>query len=234
MIGNSAPRSSAAVVPNDPDEGRTSGRIAGGMSKMPQSSALQACRSMSNSSVRLAFVGSVACTRPPVSRQIRNVSTVPNRISPAAHRSRRPGIVSTRCTIFVAEKYGSSTSPVRRRMSASSPRALSRAHTGADTRLCQTMAGATGRPVARSQRIVVSRWLVIPIAATAVAGVPDSESTRRAQSSCVRQMSSGSCSTMPRSTPPSPSRVCCENSSWAVASGRPYRSKSMARLDVVP
>ncbi len=33
------------------------------------------------------------------------------------------------------------------------------------TRLCQTMAGATARPVWRSQRMVVSRWLVTPIAA---------------------------------------------------------------------
>jgi GNAT superfamily N-acetyltransferase len=42
--------------------------------------------------------------RPPVSRQMRNESTVPNSTSPAAQRSRRPGIVSKRCTILVAEK----------------------------------------------------------------------------------------------------------------------------------
>ena len=36
-------------------------------------------------------------------------------------------------------------------------------------RLCQTMALATGRPVARSQRIVVSRWFVTPIAAMSAA-----------------------------------------------------------------
>ena len=36
---------------------------------------------------------------------------------------------------------------------------------GALTRLCQTIALATGFPVFRSQRIVVSRWFVIPIAA---------------------------------------------------------------------
>ena len=36
-------------------------------------------------------------------------------------------------------------------------------------RLCQTMALATGLPVSRSQRIVVSRWLVTPIAAMSAA-----------------------------------------------------------------
>ena len=59
---------------------------------------------MSKRSVRLAFVTSVAWTRPFVSRQIKKVSTVPNRISPAAHRSASPGIVSSRWMIFVAEK----------------------------------------------------------------------------------------------------------------------------------
>ncbi len=38
------------------------------------------------------------------------------------------------------------------------------------TRLCQTMAGATARPVWRSQRMVVSRWFVTPIAARSAAG----------------------------------------------------------------
>ena len=61
---------------------------------------------------------------------------------------------------LVAEKYGSGTSPVRaRRRSAGSSRQRS-----AVRRSCQTIAGATGFPVARSQRTVVSRWFVIPIA----------------------------------------------------------------------
>ena len=61
---------------------------------------------------------------------------------------------------FVAEKYGSGTSPVRaRRSSAGSSRQRS-----AVRRSCQTIAGATALPVARCQRTVVSRWLAIPIA----------------------------------------------------------------------
>ena len=40
------------------------------------------------------------------------------------------------------------------------------------TRLCQTMALATGLPVACSQSIVVSRWLVTPMAAMSAAVTP--------------------------------------------------------------
>ncbi len=56
--------------------------------------------------------------------------------------------------------------------SARSPSALSRSQIGALTRLCQTMALATGRPVARSQRMVVSRWLVTPMAAMSAGRQP--------------------------------------------------------------
>ena len=103
-IGIGAPSRSAAISPKPPLDGRTSGRIAAGTSKMRSRSSLQASRPMSKSSVRLALVTSVACTRPPVSRQMRNASTVPNKTSPAAHRARSPGTVSSKCTILVAEK----------------------------------------------------------------------------------------------------------------------------------
>ena len=61
---------------------------------------------MLKSSVRLALLTSVTCTRPPVSRQIRNESTVPNSTSPRSARARRPGIVSSRCLIFVPGEIG--------------------------------------------------------------------------------------------------------------------------------
>ena len=48
------------------------------------------------------------------------------------------------------------------------------------TRLCQTTALATGRPVWRSQRIVVSRWLVTPMAATSAAESEAAAIARRA------------------------------------------------------
>ena len=66
---------------------------------------------------------------------------------------------------------------------------------GAVTRLCHTIAFATGRPVAFSHRIVVSRWFVTPIAATSAAVMPAFTRTSRAVCSCVAQIASGSCST---------------------------------------
>ena len=71
-----------------------------------------ACVWMLNSSVRLALLTSVTWTLPPVSRQIRNVSMVPNSTSPRAARARRPSNESSRCLIFVPEKYASTTRPV--------------------------------------------------------------------------------------------------------------------------
>ena len=95
---------------------------------------------MLKSSVRLALLTSVTCARPPVSRQIRNESTVPKSTSPRSALARRPGIVSSMCLSLVPEKYGSSTSPVFSRNIASRPAAFSASQIGALTRLCQTIA----------------------------------------------------------------------------------------------
>ncbi len=95
------------------------------------------------------------------------------------------------------EKYASSTSPVRSRTSASAPEAFSASQIAAVRRPCQTMARWIGLPVARSQTIVVSRWLVIPIAAISLPVTRASASARRAASPTVAQISSGSCSTQP-------------------------------------
>ena len=61
----------------------------------------------------------------------------------------------------------------------------------------ETIAFATGRPVARSQRRVVSRWFVIPMAATSRAATPARSRAWRAVLSWVSQISTGSCSTQP-------------------------------------
>ena len=53
---------------------------------------------------------------------------------------------------------------MRSRKSGSRPRAFSASHAGAVRRSCQTIALPIGSPVARFQTIVVSRWLVMPIA----------------------------------------------------------------------
>ena len=64
-------------------------------------------------------------------------------------------------------------------------------------RSCQTMALAIGRPVLRSQTIVVSRWFVIPIAAMAAASSPAFSIADCIIATVVRHKSSGSCSTQP-------------------------------------
>ena len=128
----------------------------------PASSSLHARRPMSNSIVRLAFDGSVANTAPPVRCHTTQASTVPRaRSGPAA----TPPSVRSHA-ILVAEKYGSSTSPVRSRTSGRWPAAASSSQRSAVRRSCHTMARCRGRPVRRSQATTVSRWLVTPMAAT--------------------------------------------------------------------
>ena len=148
-------------------------------------------------SVREALVTSVACTRPPVSFHTSHASTVPNASARSSARRVASGTASSSQRIFVPEKYASSTRPVRCRTTASRPAAFSASHSGAVRRHCQTIARWTGRPVARSQTIVVSRWLVMPIAATSAPLAPAVASASRAAVTVVVQISSGSCSTQP-------------------------------------
>ena len=56
--------------------------------------------------------------------------------------------------------------------SGSCPASRSSAQSAAVRRSCQTMARPSGRPVARSQTSVVSRWLVMPIAARSAGRMP--------------------------------------------------------------
>ena len=82
-----------------------------GTPRMRSSSSSQSSVWMSNSSVRLALVTSVTCVLPPVRRQIRNVSMVPNRMSPRSARARRPGTVSSRCVDLGAREVGVEDQP---------------------------------------------------------------------------------------------------------------------------
>ena len=56
--------------------------------------------------VRDALVESVTCVLPPVNRQIRKLSTVPNARSPRSANVRAFSTLSSSHAIFVAEKYG--------------------------------------------------------------------------------------------------------------------------------
>src|SRR3569832_700467 len=76
------------VVPTGPDDGTTFGRTCFGTPISSHSSSLHASFAMSNTSVRDAFVTSVAWTAPPVRRHSRYASPVANAISPALPHDR--------------------------------------------------------------------------------------------------------------------------------------------------
>ncbi len=194
-IGIAVPNSPASVLPKSPSVSRISGSSRRGMPKASSSSSSQVRRLRSNSIVREALVTSVACSRPPLRRHKRKLSIVPNAISPARARSPRPGIVSSSQRILDAEKYGSMTRPVRSATISSRPASRHRAQISAVRRSCQTMALCTRRPVARSHSTVVSRWLVMPIAAIGRPSAPAIAARQVETTAC--QISSGSCSTQP-------------------------------------
>src|SRR5271165_3288415 len=108
-------------------EGRTSPSASLGTPRSSHNSDDQARRSMSKQSVRLAFDGSVAWwpdSTPPVRFQQTQSSTVPS-------ASELLGATPPYSSIhdhLVAEKYGSSTSPVRARTSGRWPASASSAH----------------------------------------------------------------------------------------------------------
>ncbi len=180
------------------------------------------------SSVRLAFVASVTCSAPFDSFHASQASIVPKASSPRSARARSDGSSSSSQASLVPEKYGSRSRPVRRATSGSWPSDFSRAQKSAVRRSCHTIAGATGRPVARSQSTVVSRWFVMPTA-TRSAGVACARARTSAMvAACVAQISSASCSTQPERG------KCCVNSRCAVATTLPSWSKRMDRELVVP
>ena len=137
---------------------------------------------------------------PPVSRQSRKLSTVPKASSPRSARARAPGTLSRIQAILVAEKYGiERAGPVRAVISgfvALAPSAGRRARRcGGPARRWR---GGSALPVRRSHTSVVSRWLVMPIAAMSRrrrAGL--ARAPRGRPRPCVDQRSSGSCSTQP-------------------------------------
>ena len=125
------------------------------------------------------------------------LSTVPARISPFSARRRMPGTLSSSQRSFVPEKYASMRRPVLSVTTGPRPSAFSRSQRGAVRRHCQTMALWTGSPVRASHSMVVSRWLVMPMAAICLGSMwALSTASARARFS-VAQISMGSCSTQP-------------------------------------
>ena len=85
-----------------------------------------------------------------------------------------------------------------------------------------------GLPVLRSHTTVVSRWLVMPMPASALASSFARASASRQTSTVADQISSASCSTQPDRG------KICGSSFCADATGRAAASNTMARVLVVP
>ena len=109
-MGISAPPMRAA--PYTMLESQTLGSMHMGMSSSAQISLSHSSVWMLNSIVREALVTSVTWAAPPVSFQMSQVSTVPNKSSPRSARSRAPSTLSKIHLIFVALKYASMSRPV--------------------------------------------------------------------------------------------------------------------------
>ena len=145
--------------------------FAGGTSNNSQRSSAhpRVCRSIS--SVREALVASV--TKPPAAGQVPDQEAVDRPRGELAGLGavggpRGRGRASRRSW----SPRSTGRSPGRSARRPTAWRSLSRSQAGAVRRSCQTRAGAIALPVARSQTIVVSRWLVRPMAAIRSALMP--------------------------------------------------------------
>ena len=226
--GTGAPRMSAVATPSSPEQSTTLGRSGAGTPSSFKRPSSQVPLWMSSSRLRLALVASLACTLPPVRRHSRKHSMVPAASAPFSAAARLPATWSRIQAILVPEKYGSRIRPVFAVTSPSWPARFSASQRSAVRRSCQTMALWIGLPVLRSHTTVVSRWLVIPMPASALASSLALASAPRQTSTVARQISSASCSTQPGLG------KICGSSFCALATGRPVASNTMARVLVVP
>ncbi len=150
--------------------------------------------------VRLALVTSVTCLPPlgpPVRFQMHQVSMFPKSTSPFSALARAPSTLSRIHLILGPEKYVAIGRPVLARKRSWPPSADSALQIWSVRVSCQTMALWTGLPVAFSQTTVVSRWLVMPIAARSLAWMPAFLSAPSMTAWLRCQISIASCSTHP-------------------------------------
>ena len=120
------------------------------------------------------------------------------------------------------------TSPVLARKASVRPLSFRLSQYSEVRRHCQTMARLTGSPLSLSQTMVVSRWLVMPMAAMLAAVAPMLSMAFLATSSCVSKISLASCSTQPGLG------KYWVNSFWATDTISPDSLNRMQRLEVVP
>ena len=173
-----AARARPASSPMRPADGRTSGSTAGGTPNSSHSSSdRNAACARSNSSVRDALrdVGDVrlAARQPPDQEAVDGAEgdlAAPRRARAGPRRCRAASDLRRR-EVGVEHQPGPLAD---RRLVPGGLRA--RRTAAAVRRSCQTMALPTGRPSARSHSKVVSRWLVMPMAAMRLPSTPSSAS----------------------------------------------------------
>ena len=140
--------------------------------------------------VREALLTSVACTRPPVSFHISQLSTVPKASRRARRRCARPARGRASSGSWCPRNRRRSPARCLRAV-ADGPGARSCAQSGSARRSCQTMALVHGWPVRRFHTTVVSRWLVMPMAAMSPAFSPALRQRLLRVASWLAQISSG-------------------------------------------
>ena len=155
---------------------------------------------MSSSRLRLALVASLAWTLPPRQPPQQEAfdgaggeRALLRRGAAARHVIEDPGDLGAG-EIGIEEQAG-----LGRDLVFMAGRAAARRSAAAVRRSCQTMALWIGLPVLRSHTTVVSRWLVMPMPASASASSLARASAPRQTSTVADQISSGSCSTQPGS-----------------------------------
>ena len=230
MIGIAAPNRSGSVMPNAPEQSRTSGRTASGCAAPRSSSASQSlgrrCRTAwcarrwwrrSRARGRRSGARAGSCrwcrrrarrARPPAARPARGRAA--RRAWCRRSRRRRRG----RC--------GRAHAPRARR-----PPAGGRSRRCADP--ARRSRGGRRCPVPRSHSTVVSRWLVMPMAAISVGG-----DARPPRSPAGRPRACRARCPPGRARPSRPWESAARSSFCPVPTARPSRSNTMARLLVVP
>ena len=167
------------------------------MSKTSSSSSSQSSVARSMSMVRLALVTSVTCSRlrPPVRFQISQDSMVPKRASPRLGALRAGPARGRAASELGGGEVGGQRQAGRR---GDLRRGVGEVGDEPAVRVsCQMIARASGRPVCRSQRTVVSRWLAMPMAAMSSAVRPACAQRLGHHPPHVRQISAASCSAHP-------------------------------------
>mmetsp|Transcript_118408 Transcript_118408/g.334695 ORF Transcript_118408/g.334695 Transcript_118408/m.334695 type:complete len:253 (+) Transcript_118408:751-1509(+) len=199
VIGTPA-RGPVVTLPSSSELDLICGKHAIGMPRVSQMPASHANVLKSMSMYRDAFVTSVTWippSTPPVRLYVIHASTVPNMQRPSATAALTAGTFSISHFIFTAEKYVETGKPVVWRNRSGPPTAFNCSATSAVRTSSQTIALVKGLPVFRSHATVVSRWFVMPTAATSRGVAPASFITPPTVSTTDARISIGSWSAQP-------------------------------------